>query len=96
MPLGQGMESAQQKLPRFGEGRAVGNQGAKALRSRDHREVAELDLERHRPARHFGPLDPRPRETGNPFELGRQPLGVAQILVEGTFRAVSIQTAGRP
>ena len=87
MPLGSGWSAGEQRLAGGGERRQVRHRRGKALRAGDQLEIGKLDLERHRPARNLGPLDPRPGVAGDPLELGGQRVGIAQILVEGALGA---------
>ena len=50
-------------------------------------EIAIFDLESHGAARDFGAFDPVPGVTRDPLELGGEPAGVAQILIEGALGA---------
>src|ERR687893_1130781 len=85
--FGDRLKRGEERLACRGEGRQVRDRLREALRAGDQGEVAELDLEGHGASGNVGALDPRPCITSDPLELGREPLGIPQILVESPFGA---------
>src|SRR4051812_49265199 len=85
--LGKRVERGEQRLSGGGECRKIRHRRGEALRPGDDREVAELDLERDRAAGDFRALNAVPGITGDPLELGREPLGIVEILVERALGA---------
>src|SRR3954470_18932805 len=85
--LGKRVKRGQQRLPGSHESLLVGNVCREALRPGDDGEIAVFYLERDRPSRHLGTPHTVPGVAGDALELGRQPVGVAQILIEGALGA---------
>ena len=87
MPLGSGWSAARSAWPAAVNASRSGTGAAKLFERVMMREIAEFDLQRHGPAGDFGALDAIPGIAGDALELGREPLGIAQILVEGPLGA---------
>src|SRR3954452_18451454 len=81
------VKSPEQRLSRGSKLGQVRDRRSETLRARDDREIAELHLESHRAADDLGALDALPSIAGDPLELGREALWIAQVLVKGSLRA---------